>query len=163
MVYEWKYPLKVDAQSAGDELARIENKFGELTPEKVVDESRDENAVLHPCFEWNDAIAAELYRREQARHIISNITVTIESPAITEGGKITVTRAFVDVSESVKGKFVNIKTALNNDDYKRRILLNAKTELLCFEAKYSAYRELCGVCNEIDNFIATFESDENND
>lgn len=158
MVYEWKYPLKVDAQSAGEELARIENVHGELTPEMVVDESRDENAVLHPCFEWNDSVAAELYRREQARRIIGNIIIKVESPAIPEGGKITVTRAFVDVSESVKGKFVNIKTALNNDDYKRRILLNAKTELLCFKAKYSTYQELCGVFNAIDEFITDNET-----
>ena len=134
MVYDWKVNVvNINPQIAGDELARIERKYGSLTPESVVDESRDVNAPLHPCFEWNDAVA--------------------------EGCKVTV-RAFVDVSESVKGKFVSIKTALSNDDYKRRVLLNARAELLAFKNKYAAYQELFGVCTEIDKFISSFESDE---
>ena len=160
MVYDWKVNVvNINPQIAGDELARIERKYGSLTPESVVDESRDVNAVLHNCFEWNDAVAAEKYRHTQARHIIGNITVSVESPAVSEGCKVTV-RAFVDVSESVKGKFVSIKTALSNDDYKRRVLLNARAELLAFKNKYAAYQELFGVCTEIDKFISSFESDE---
>ena len=157
MVYDWKVNVvNINPQIAGDELARIERKYGSLTPESVVDESRDVNAVLHNCFEWNDAVAAEKYRHTQARHIIGNITVSVESPAVSEGCKVTV-RAFVDVSESVKGKFVSIKTALSNDDYKRRILLNARAELLAFKEKYSTYQELCGVCNEIDSLVKSIE------
>jgi hypothetical protein len=38
-----------------------------LTPAVVVEESRDEAALLHPMFEWDDASAAERYRQGMAR------------------------------------------------------------------------------------------------
>ena len=82
MVYDWKVNVvNITPQIAGNELARIERKYGSLTPESVVDESRDVNAVLHNCFEWDDAVAAEKYRHTQARHIIGNFSKFIRLPA----------------------------------------------------------------------------------
>ena len=46
----------VTADQAGDELARIYVEKGELTAPLVVDESRPEEAPLHPAFEWDDAM-----------------------------------------------------------------------------------------------------------
>lgn len=55
MVYQYKVPYaRVSAQTAGEELARIEKENGSLTPELVVDESRREEAPLHPVFEWDE-------------------------------------------------------------------------------------------------------------
>ncbi len=56
MVYQWKPTanFKIDAQTAGDELERIASMREKLTPEVIVDESRPEAAILHPCFDWND-------------------------------------------------------------------------------------------------------------
>ncbi len=158
MVYGWKYPQAVDAQVAGEEFERIESKFGTLTAENVLDESRDINAVLHPCFEWNDNIAAEKFRVEQARHMIGNITVIVEMPAFEDNvQRQIVTRAYVDVSEKPKGKYVQIKTALSQENYRQRILRNALAELRMFQNKYQIYAELTGVCKAIDNFAATFD------
>ena len=46
-----------------------------LTPEAVVNEARDEDSVLHRDFQWNDAVAGELYRLQEARKIIRAIVV----------------------------------------------------------------------------------------
>lgn len=157
-VYAWKFSLPVDAQLAGKEFERLEGKFGALTPETVLDESRNVNAVLHPCFEWNDGIAAEKYRIEQAKYMLRNITVIIETPAIDDNApRQIVTRAFVDVSEKPKGKYVQIKTALSQENYRQRILKNALAELRMFQNKYQIYAELTGVCKAIDDFAATFD------
>ena len=60
MVYEWKIPkYSLPAQSAGEELERIERKHGRITPGNVLEESRPTGAVLHSLFEWNDSAAAE--------------------------------------------------------------------------------------------------------
>ena len=48
---------------------------GHLTPAAVVDASRSANAPLHNEFEWNDGIAAELHRQEQARNLIRSIRI----------------------------------------------------------------------------------------
>lgn len=158
MAYKWKYPMSVDAEVAGNELERISGKYGALLPENIVDESRDANAVLHNCFEWNDNIAAEKYRVEQARYIIRNITCIVETPAIEDGQTKTVeVRAFVDVSEKPKGVFIPIKTALSQENYREKILRDALAELRMFQNKYRIYAELAGVCKAIDNFAATFK------
>ena len=72
------YKGKVTAEEAAAELERIRRKHGILRPELVVDESRDEMSVLHRVFQWDDAIAAEQYRKTQARNLIDSITVVVE-------------------------------------------------------------------------------------
>lgn len=68
----------VDAQTAGEELARITAQHDGLTPAVVVEESRPIDAPLHPVFEWNDAVAAELHRQHQAETLIRSVQVVRE-------------------------------------------------------------------------------------
>jgi hypothetical protein len=65
----------VDAQTAGDELARIQSRHGQITAPLVVDEARPDEAPLHPVFEWNDAVAAEQHRQHQARTLIRSVQI----------------------------------------------------------------------------------------
>lgn len=65
----------IDAQTAGTELGRMIERDGHLTAQSVVDEARPEHAPLHPAFEWDDATAAEGYRRDQARNLIRAVVV----------------------------------------------------------------------------------------
>lgn len=65
----------VEAQIAGEELARIAERDGVISPHVVVDESREEDAPLHPAFEWDDAIAGEHWRIDQARRIVRAVVV----------------------------------------------------------------------------------------
>lgn len=66
---------KVAPQVAGVELERIRKARGTLSAQGVVDESRPEDAPLHPVFEWRDPVAAEHYRRYQARVLIRSVQV----------------------------------------------------------------------------------------
>lgn len=68
----------VDAQTVGQELERISDDHGELTASLVVDEARPDHAPLHPAFEWNDEIAAELHRQHQARTMIRAVQIVQE-------------------------------------------------------------------------------------
>jgi hypothetical protein len=69
---------RIDAQTAGEELARITEQHDGLTPAVVVDESRPDDAPLHPVFEWDDAVAAELHRQHQADALIKAVQVVRE-------------------------------------------------------------------------------------
>lgn len=77
MTYNFRngYRAAVSAETAGVELDRIRRDNGELSAQLVVDESRPDEAPLHPVFEWDDAIAAEEHRKHQARTIIRSIQV----------------------------------------------------------------------------------------
>lgn len=65
----------ITAQDAGEELARIHAERDRLTPDVVVDESRPDDAPLHPAFEWDDSVAGERYRHIQAKDLIKTVEV----------------------------------------------------------------------------------------
>ena len=56
----------------------IVRKHGKVTPQMLVEEARSETSLIHDRFEWDDAVAGEKFRHEQARAIIRS--VKIEGP-----------------------------------------------------------------------------------
>ena len=155
MVYEWgidKYP--VDAQIAGETIEALKSELGKdyIEAEDLLNASRAENAPLHSCFEWDDTIAAEKYRLNQAGDIIRNITVKI----IDASEKPQVVRALVNVSpQNEKGKYVSIQTAMVKGEYRDQVLKNALIELQNFKHKYQSYSELATIFKAIDEFADT--------
>lgn len=112
MKYKWRetYRGAVDADVAGAELGRIKRTYGELTAQAVVDESRPEEAPLHPVFEWDDAVAAEKYRRSQAQTVIRALVV-VETPEAPEHRKYVLVR-----SEQNKSAYEDIETVVQDAD-----------------------------------------------
>lgn len=68
----------IDPEAAAEELARIHNEKGVLTPDDVVSEAEDESNPLHPAFEWDDAAAGRKYRRKQAQELIYSVRIVRE-------------------------------------------------------------------------------------
>ena len=81
MQYEFKQGarFKVDADTVGNELARIQKEHGVTTPKAVVDVARPEDAPLHPAFEWRDDVAGEKFRHWQARNLIKSVHVVTDN------------------------------------------------------------------------------------
>lgn len=57
-----------------EELTNL-NAKGRLTPASVLRRARNENSPMHSYFEWDDAEAAEKFRIEQARTLISDFEI----------------------------------------------------------------------------------------
>ena len=146
MVYRYKtgYFSKVPAQVAGEEIHRLYEE-GKSQPKDIVDASRPDDAPLHPAFEWNDSVAAELFRQDQARTLIRQI-VTLEK---TESEEPVYVRAFfkIDPEESTYEPTIVI---MNDAEKRKQLLAIAKRELKQFKAKYSTLNELASVFKEID-------------
>src|ERR1700680_1931431 len=71
-----KNKAKATPQKIGEALAQIAAASnGHLTPKAVVSEARNNRSVLHRHFEWDDAVAAEAFRLDQARTLIRSIRV----------------------------------------------------------------------------------------
>ena len=47
----------------------IEEIGERATPQEIVDRARDENSELHRCFTWDDGVAANNWRKQEARLI----------------------------------------------------------------------------------------------
>jgi len=141
MIYKWKEGShhKVSAQIAGEVCADLEER-GELTAENLVDVSRPEEAPLHGEFEWDDDIAAELYRKTQASAIIRHIAVKTEEK--------TPLRAFFNLEVKAK-EYESIQTIIRQEDKYSALLATALMELEAFKRKYQMLSELQDVFDAI--------------
>jgi hypothetical protein len=61
-------------------LEMNEARGGKLTTQDIVDEARDQDSVLHPRYEWDNTIAGEAHRRQQARMELRRVTITVTTP-----------------------------------------------------------------------------------
>lgn len=62
-----------------EELAKLEDGEGRVTPEIVVEAASDVRHPLHDYFEWDDNEAARRFRIDQARHLITRVKVEYKS------------------------------------------------------------------------------------
>lgn len=62
-------------------LAELYRSWGELTPRLVVEAAADDTSPLHSLFTWDDTVAAQAFREEQARHVIRSVRVVITTSA----------------------------------------------------------------------------------
>lgn len=143
MVYKWKVPglMPVDAQTAGEEIDRLYQSKGRILPEDIVEASKDESAPLHPCFEWDDTVAAHKYRCSQAASIIRLIVTEDISPT-----KEYAVRAFVHTEDCYKPTSV----VVNSEDAMETLLKTAMSELFAFRRKYESLSALSPVFKAIE-------------
>ena len=146
MIYEWKYNMPIKAQIVGEHFERLEKQQGHITPKIVLESARSETSAIHPCFEWNDDVAAEKYRETQAGLLIRNLTVKM----IETGEKQTEpVRAYVSIKQSDSSEFISLQNVLKDDELTQKMLEQAKNELNAFAKKYSALQELSKVFEAI--------------
>ena len=157
MVYEWKIPkYSLPAQSAGEELERIERKHGRITPGNVLEESRPTGAVLHSLFEWNDSAAAEKFRLEQAREVIGNIAVV----RMIEGRPTEPVRAFVNLVPANRERgYSSIVKVLSNREYAHQLLETALAEFQALRNKYAILVELAELFDVIDELQTKYSNE----
>ena len=77
-IYKWRagHAFAVDATTIAGELAAINAEQGRVKPQDFVDRERPDDAPGHAIFEWDDSVAGEQWRLQQARTIIRALHVT---------------------------------------------------------------------------------------
>ena len=158
--FEYKYRVnglvKASAEITGKVCKDLIDSDGAVTPARLVEVSKPKNAPLHGEFEWNNTIAAQKYREEQARQIIKNIVI-IEVDEKEEEPKqakcwVNSDRAFVPTDERLH-KYVTIDTALNNESWKDNLLKAAKRDMTSFIVKYKRLTELNKIIEDMHDFL----------
>ena len=158
--FEYKYRInglqKVSAEVTGAVCKDLIDKEGAVTPQRLVEVSKPKDAPLHDEFEWNNTIAAQKYREEQARQIIKNIVIieVKEEEAQPKAVKCWVNsdRAFVPTDEGAH-RYVTINAALNDTSWRDNLLKAARRDMLSFIAKYKRLTELGKIISDITDFL----------
>jgi hypothetical protein len=108
--------------SLREQLEAIHAEHGHLTPDLVVQVARPKTHPLHDRFEWDNKLAGDAWRREQAHRMIQSVR-TKYTPAV--GGPRDV-RAFVAVPRpTLKAPSYEPIEAALADPLQRQIVLQA--------------------------------------
>lgn len=145
MVYQWKSisRIKADANEAGAMFEHLEKTVG-LTPKKLLEANRAEGTPLHNEFEWDDSVAAEAYRENQARYMIQMLCIKPEENEESN----TPVRAFFKTTES--SGYESVGVILRSEDKHTAMLARALNELEAFQRKYAALLELAPLYEVIE-------------
>jgi hypothetical protein len=156
MVYEWVSGSRVngDAQRIGERIDTIKEAHdGLVTPEQLVDDGRDTASPLHSCFEWNDTVAADKHRVEQARLVLRSITISI-----SDDRRVPV-RAFVCVEPPHSGEeerpesaYIAVHDALADENMRKQVLASALSEIMTWRRKYNRLQEFAQLFQVVDEF-----------
>ena len=141
--YSWTtggFNYKQDPNEVGKELEKLGD---ELTPKNVVNLARNENSILHEMFEWDDTVAAEQYRKQQANLIIQNLKITVIADDNTER-KV---KAFVTVKRNTV--FEPIEKVVKDVDKYSLLLDKAYKELNGIKIKYRELQEIQDLLSDI--------------
>ena len=136
--YSWKATrFNADAQLVGEELEKLEFA-GELSADEILKFAKNNpESEIYKCFEWDNTIAGEKYRRYQANLMVSSISVKIkEEPVETQ-------RVYVSVKTALDDKrtFKNIKEVLKNDEEYQQLIDKAKQSFTRCKEQYETLLE----------------------
>jgi hypothetical protein len=105
-----------------------------LTAALVVDVARNSKHPLHSHFEWNDEVAGEAYRVDQARALIRTVRVRYVSKSSPEASDTV--RAFTSVRTST-GHGYEPTLDVIADPVKRRIMFaDMRREWVAYRRRY---------------------------
>jgi len=145
--YSWKtgFHACAPADEVMGELAQLGVGETGVTPEMVLERARDGHSILHSFFEWDDSIAAEKYRVEQAGSLIRAIVILPEAAKAS-----TVIRAVVRVSDGQeKGRYWETERAMSDKEMSKQVLRDAAKDAQSMAARYrglSRYSEKLMKC-----------------
>lgn len=139
VVWKFKNLYKADAEKVSKEIESISN----ATPVTILEYARNENTELHKCFEWDNTVAAEKYRLQQARNIVCSLVYQEEK-------KEEPTKLRVFYSSTKTNTYQPTKVLVRNEDSYKELLMRAKSELRAFKNKYKMLTELEDIFKLID-------------
>lgn len=136
-----------DPNMVGQHLELLREKCkGELTPGDVVNDARNPNSPLHPFFEWDDCVAAEQYRLQQARGLIRAVVaiyVSDDNPAVRQ-------KAYVHIREPGANHYRETQHALSQQKTREAVLRRAWEELVQWRKRYADLKEFADLVDTID-------------
>ena len=141
MAVEWKMGFfsGVNAEKCYQEIQTIGES---VTPKQILEYARNPETELHKCFEWDDSIAAEKFRLQQARMVVCQLVI-VEDMNKPEPQKI---RVIQSTGEAYKP----VKMIVRNKTEYESLLERARAELRAFKNRYHTLVELEEILALID-------------
>ena len=121
------------------ELQTIYDKHKQLTPALVVEVARDEKHPLHSRFQWNDAVAGEAWRRQQAHELIRSVRVVYREADEANSEKSV--RAFHAVRKEDGHVYEPVDKVVADDFTRHLVLQDMEREWKAMHRRYQDFEE----------------------
>jgi len=139
------FGLKIDPQVAGEALEKLRKQHeGRLNPAVVVEAARDKDSPLHDQFDWDDTVAAEKWRLEQAGYLLRVIVYVRDD--MPDARPV---RAFVSIREDNKETYTSVTVAMSDPVLRAQVLQQALSELRAWQRKYADLTEFAALFDTI--------------
>lgn len=149
---KWKHGFetlhKADAQAVAEEIISIGD---DATPEQIVEKARDETTELNKCFTWDNDVAADKWRLQEARQIVCHLVIQQEE----SDKKQPEVRFFFKPKPD--GGYVQTTTIFKNEDKYVALLMQALGELIAFQRKYTILKDRQGLLALIEELEAMIQ------
>jgi hypothetical protein len=132
--------------SLREELQRIYDRNGRLTPALVLDEARDPAHPLHSRFTWVDSEAAESWRRHQAQELIRSVRVRYVEATDTEPARSV--RAFHAVRRENGHVYEPAEKVVEDPFTKRLVLADMEREWKALKRRYEQFAEFAAMVRQ---------------
>lgn len=113
-----------DAQKIGEELELIKSKES-LNPKNVLKRAKSKKSILHKYFEWDDSVASEKWRIQQARGIVNHVIEVV----VVRGEEVEERAFFSVVVKKDESAYVTLSEAITIPSYKQQLLGEMETTL----------------------------------
>lgn len=133
-----------------ERLTDINN--GDLTPDIVLDAARPETSPLHKHFEWDDSVAAEAWRKNQARTLIQSYKLHI----VDERGERTV-RYYTNVVIQDAHAYRRTEDIVRIDALREQRRLSIIRDLNRIRTELVTFDSFAGAAEAIDTAITALQ------
>ena len=124
-------------------LGELEEQKGIVTPKDILDIARSEDSPIHGLFNWDDEIAGELYRLNQARALITDVKVEIQDKKIQKFYNVK-----IEINGEEKQGYKSVNNIINNEQMKNQIVQDAVSEIRYWQNKYNDITQLGNIIND---------------
>lgn len=143
MNVKWgSFNFNADANKVYEEISGIGES---CTPTQIVEYAREhKDSELYKCFDWDDTVAAEKWRLQQARTVVCNIVYE----EVSKDNQVQNIRVIQHVPELEAYKPVSL--IIRNKTEYESLLERACAELRAFKERYKMLTELEQIMERID-------------
>lgn len=139
-----------------DTIEPIIERDGVCHPAQLVDASRPEDSPTHSLFEWNDAVAAEAHRVEQARRIIRMIPTPMAEAQSSAVPRYVHIRN-VDNDGTIQDGYAPTVQVMRSGS-RQAVLMDAVRQLKGLQARYEGLSDLAPIWRAVEEVESGLET-----
>jgi hypothetical protein len=154
--YSWfkGYFASVDANVVGAICEKIEDRDGAVTRDALLEEAKDPDSPIHGLLEWNNDIAANNWRLDTCRKIITDLRVVVNVEGPDEEPKVLSAYVQIEREDTThKAIYANVVDALTDEESRASILKRMYRDMQSFVDRYKLYDEASAVIAAIEDSL----------